>query len=111
MPNIFLDHNVIKIQLLVERLKNDIITGLFYILLKYLYVFIGKIEGVDIFEALTDEQMSRDEYLDIVVRSVIIEKIYSAREKLKHDQLFHIKTLVLFLGVIMIIKFMLYFVI
>jgi len=79
--------------------------------LKYLYVFIGKIEGVEIFETLTDEQMSRDEYLDILVRSVIIEKIYSAREKLKHDQLFHIKTLVLFLGVIMLIKFMLYFVI
>ena len=79
--------------------------------MKYLYVIIGKIEGVDIFEALTDEQMSRDEYLDILVRSVIIEKIYSAREKLKHDQLFHLKTLVLFLGVIMLIKFMLYFVI
>ena len=79
--------------------------------MKYLYVFIGKIEGVEIFETLTDEQMSRDEYLDILVRSVIIEKIYSAREKLKHDQLFHIKTLVLFLGVIMLIKFMLYFVI
>jgi len=31
MRNIFLDHNVIKIQLLVERLKNEIITGLFYI--------------------------------------------------------------------------------
>jgi len=34
MPNIFLDHNVIKIQLLVERLKNDIITGLFYIFIE-----------------------------------------------------------------------------
>ena len=79
--------------------------------MKYLYVFIGKIEGVEIFETLTDEQMSRDEYLNIVVRSVIIEKIYNAREKLKHDQLFHLKTLVLFLGVIMLIKFMLYFVI
>ena len=50
------------------------------------------------------ESMSCDEYAEYLVRSVVLSRIHSEREKREHDRDFHIKSLFMFIGFIVIIK-------
>jgi len=50
------------------------------------------------------EPMSRDDYIDILVRSVVLQKIHIAREDREHENRLFVKNMGLFVGCIILIK-------
>ena len=53
------------------------------------------------------EPMSRDEYAEYLVRSIVLSRIHSERENCDNDRDFHRKSLFMFIGFVVIIKFFL----
>jgi len=62
---------------------------------------------MELFDTLENlsEPMRRDEYAEYLVRSIVLSRIHSEREKREYDRDFHMKSLFMFIGFIVIIKF------
>jgi len=62
---------------------------------------------MELFDTLENlsEPMTRDEYAEYLVRSIVLGRIHSEREKREHDRDFHRKSLFMFIAFVVIIKF------